>query len=93
MVGPLYASFQIGIGATDGVTQPPSGPAGDYDRRHRLLLGSTALFREAAGVNWRFLPRWEVGVQFVHASNGLILGHRYNESINDLGLRLGYRFE
>jgi hypothetical protein len=93
LLGPFYGSFQVGIGETDGVAQPPNGPAGDYDRRHRLLLGSKTLFREAAGLNWRVAPRWEVGVQFTHASNGLILGHRYNESINDLGMRLGYRFQ
>jgi len=94
LVGPLYASLQFGIGETDGVDTPPSGPAGDYDRRHRLLLGSRALFREAAGLNWRVAPRWDIGVQYWHASNGEILGSsKFNEGINDLGLRVGYRFK
>jgi hypothetical protein len=92
LVGPFYASLQFGIGETDGVDSPPAGPAGDYDRRRRLLLGSRALFREAAGLDWHVSNHWAIGLQYVHASNGNILGHHYNEGINNVGMRLGYRF-
>jgi hypothetical protein len=89
LVGSLYGSLQFGIGDSDGVTEPTDNPKD----ANRLLLGSKALFREAGGVNWRMKNHWLIGVQFVHASNGLILGHRYNEGINDLGIRIGYRFK
>lgn len=88
LFGSLYGSLQFGIGDSDGVTSPNSAPKD----RNRLLLGSKALFREAAGLNWRLKDHWLIGVQYVHASNGLILAHRYNEGINDLGFRFGYRF-
>jgi len=88
LVGSFYGSAQFGIGYSDGVTTPSSDPKD----QNRLLLGSNVLFREALGVNWRLKDHWLVGVQFVHASNGLILGHRYNEGINDVGMRFGYRF-
>jgi len=89
LFGSAYGSLQFGIGDSDGVTQPSSNPKD----QNRLLLGSKMLFREAGGVNWRLKNHWLVGVQFVHASNGLILGKRYNEGINDVGVRVGYRFK
>ncbi|HEY2658155.1 MAG TPA: acyloxyacyl hydrolase [Caulobacteraceae bacterium] len=92
LIGPLYGSLDLGFGLTDGVANPPPGPRGAYDLDHRLLLGSKVLFREAAGVDWRLSRRWSIGAQFVHLSNGLVLAHRYNQGINNVGLRLGYRF-
>ena len=89
LIGSLYGSLQFGIGDSDGVTRPSSDPKD----RDRLLLGSKVLFREAGGVNWRLKNHWLIGAQFVHASNGLILGKRYNEGINDVGIRVGYRFK
>ncbi|HEY5410743.1 MAG TPA: acyloxyacyl hydrolase [Caulobacteraceae bacterium] len=74
------------------MTAPPPGPLGDYDRSHRLLLGSKVLFRAAAGVDWRIDSRWSIGAEFVHLSNGHIFDHEHNEGINDAGIRLGFRF-
>jgi hypothetical protein len=89
----LYGTLDFGLGLSDGVTDPPAGPAGDYDRAHRILLGSSVLFRGAAGLEWRLSDRWAIGAEYVHASNGDILGaHQYNRGVNDAGLRLGYRF-
>lgn len=89
----LYGSFDLGLGLTNGLISPRSGSQGAEDFRHRLLLGSSVLFREAVGVQWRFNDRWALGASYVHASNASLLGaHRYNEGINDVGLKLGYRF-
>jgi lipid A 3-O-deacylase len=89
----LYGSLDFGVGLTDGVADPAPGPAADYDERHRLVLGSKVLFREAAGLDWRLTRSWSIGAEFIHASNGGVLGsHRFNRGINDAGLRLGYRF-
>ncbi len=92
LVGRLEGSLDAGLGFGDGVTNPPPGPLGDYDRTHRLLLGSKLLFRAAAGVDWRIDSRWSIGAEFVHLSNGHIFNRDHNEGINDAGLRLGYRF-
>ncbi len=92
LLGPIYGSLDLGFGLNDGVANAPTGPRGDYELNHRLIVGSKVLFREAAGLDWRFAGRWSVGAEFVHLSNGLILTHHYNQGINDVGLRLGYRF-
>lgn len=90
--GRLYGTLQLGVDYTDGVTEVIQGPAGDSERRHRLLLGSRTLFQEAVGLNWRLSDRWSLGGEYVHLSNGGLLGHHHNQGLNDLGLRLGYRF-
>ncbi|HZC15945.1 MAG TPA: acyloxyacyl hydrolase [Caulobacteraceae bacterium] len=92
LFGPIYGSVDFGLALNDGVTNAPLGPAGAFDREHRLLLGSKVLFREAFAVQWRFARHWAIGPEFVHQSNGQILGHGANESINDAGLKLAYRF-
>jgi lipid A 3-O-deacylase len=92
LAGRLYGSLQFGVDYTDGVTDVIQGPAGDDERHHRLLLGTRTLFREAAGLNWRLSDRWSVGGEFIHLSNGGLVGHHHNQGLNDLGLRLGYRF-
>lgn len=88
----LYGTVQFGVDYTDGVTEVIQGPAGDSERRRRLLLGSHTLFQEAVGLNWRLSERWFLGGEFVHLSNGGLLGHHHNQGLNDLGVRLGYRF-
>jgi hypothetical protein len=92
VISRLYATFDFGVALTDGLAKAPRGLTDDDDYP-RLLLGSNVLFREAPGLEWRIDNHWLVGAQFVHASNGGILGsHHYNRGINDAGLRLGYRF-
>jgi hypothetical protein len=53
-------------------------------------LGSTILFHVGGELSYRFTPRLAVGLYFDHSSNGGFA--RYNASINDLGLRVGYHF-
>ncbi|HEX4199434.1 MAG TPA: acyloxyacyl hydrolase [Caulobacteraceae bacterium] len=92
LFGQLYGSLDLGLAANDGVSNARLGPAGAYDRQHRLLLGSKVLFREALGLEWRLARHWAIGAEYVHQSNGQILGHGANESINDAGLKVAYRF-
>jgi hypothetical protein len=92
LIGRLSGSVQFGLNLNDGETRAPPGPAGDDLRRTRLQLGSKVLFREAAGLNWRLDRRFSLGVQYIHNSNGEILAHGANESINEIGFRLGVRF-
>jgi hypothetical protein len=56
----------------------------------RQALGSYVLFREAVDLGYQINPTWEVSAYIDHISNGGLA--KYNQSINDVGLRLGYRF-
>ena len=63
-----------------------------YSDEH-ILFGSNDLFRTSLGVT--YTPSsgpWEVQASYEHLSHGQILGHGKNQSTNELGLRIGYRF-
>jgi hypothetical protein len=56
----------------------------------RKSLGSFVLFREALELGYQINPVWEVSTYIDHISNGGLA--KQNQSINDVGLRIGYRF-
>ncbi len=56
----------------------------------RKSLGSHVLFREALDLGYRITPVYEISWFVDHVSNGGLA--KQNESINDLGVRLGMRF-
>lgn len=56
----------------------------------RKSLGSHVLFREAIEIGYRINPVYEISAMIDHVSNAGFA--RYNQSINDVGLRLGIRF-
>jgi hypothetical protein len=56
----------------------------------RKSLGSHVLFREAFDLGYQINPTWEISTYIDHISNGGLA--KENQSINDVGLRLGYRF-
>ena len=60
LFGHIYGSLDLGMGLSDGVAHAQTGAAEAYDERHRLLLGSKVLFREAGGLNWRLSQHWWV---------------------------------
>jgi lipid A 3-O-deacylase len=88
----LYGSIDLGLAVNDGVLSAPLGPAGDFNRAHRVLLGSHLLFREALALEWRVSRRWGIVGEYIHESTGQILARGANEGINDLGLKLAYHF-
>jgi len=75
-------SYFFGPGFNDGKL----GPAPP----DRQALGSHLLFREAFELGYQINPTWEVSTYIDHISNGGLA--KYNQSINDIGLRLGMRF-
>lgn len=75
-------SFFFGPGGNDG--QLHNG-----DATHKAL-GSHILFREAAELGYQINPTWEISVYLDHISNGGLA--KENQSINDLGARIGFRF-
>jgi hypothetical protein len=56
----------------------------------RKSLGSHVLFREAAELGYQIDPVWTISLLLDHESNAGFA--RYNQSINDFGVRLGFRF-
>jgi hypothetical protein len=56
----------------------------------RKALGSHVLFREAFDLGYQINPTWVISAHIDHISNGGLA--KENQSINDLGIRLGYRF-
>ena len=57
---------------------------------NRKSLGSWILFREGVDLGYQINPLWVISAHIDHISNGGLA--KQNESINDVGIRLGYRF-
>ena len=60
------------------------------DAVDRKALGSRELFHFPAEIGWRFDGHSSVSVYFEHTSNAWLA--RYNEGLDRLGVRYGYRF-
>lgn len=56
----------------------------------RKALGSNVLFRVGLDLGYQINPVWVISAHIDHISNGGLA--KENQSINDLGIRLGYRF-
>jgi hypothetical protein len=78
----IVLGYFFGPGFNDGKIQ-----SHDSDRK---ALGSNILFREAFDLGYQINPTWEISAYIDHISNGGLA--KENQSINDVGLRLGYRF-
>ncbi|MBV8889856.1 MAG: acyloxyacyl hydrolase [Alphaproteobacteria bacterium] len=78
----LIFSYSFGPGFNNGMVH-----ATESDRKS---LGGSVLFRESFEFGYRLAPRYQLSAYLDHISNGGL--DRYNQSINDVGLRLGVRF-
>jgi lipid A 3-O-deacylase len=65
--------------------------AAKFNDEH-LLLGSRDLFRVSLGLTRELPGPWEGQLFYSHLSHGQILGHGRNQGLDQLGVRLGYRF-
>jgi lipid A 3-O-deacylase len=80
----------------DGVYFGYTFGAGFNDGKHfsrlsdRKSLGSNLLFRESFELGYQFTKIHSVSAYFDHVSNGGI--QRYNQSLNNLGVRVGWKF-
>ncbi len=84
--GPSGLFFGMGLGAAihDGET---GGPGADPDRK---WLGSRVLFHIPVEVGYHLDAHSDVSVYFEHMSNAYT--EKYNEGMDRIGLRYGYRF-
>lgn len=98
----LYLRPGIGLAYTDGhahlpaVNEPGISPA-EVARREQLRennieFGDDWLFEPEFAVGWRFNSRVALEASYVHLSNGEILHHGKNQGLDDVGLRMAYRF-
>jgi lipid A 3-O-deacylase len=78
----ITLAYFFGPGFNDGKITSP--------RTDRKSLGSHVLFREAIELGYRVTPMVQLSVFVDHVSNGGLA--KQNQSINDLGARIGFRF-
>jgi len=78
----LFLGLGIGVAVHDGHTAPS-----DADRK---ALGSRVLFHFPVEAGLRLDARSSVSIYFDHVSNGYT--QRFNEGLDTIGLRYGYRF-
>ena len=78
----IFLALGIGAAVHDGHTGP--------DASDRKALGSRLLFHFPAEIGWRFDGHQSVSVYFEHISNGYT--QNYNEGLDAVGVRYGYRF-
>lgn len=85
----------IGYVIHDGYEENPypggSPEAAAFAEEH-LLLGSEDLFRTSLGLTREFGDTWEAQIFFEHLSHGQIIGDGHNQGVDQLGIRVGYRF-
>jgi len=60
------------------------------NRHERKSLGGATLFHVGGEVGYEITPTYNVSLYLNHSSNGGF--DRYNQALNDLGLRFGVRF-
>lgn len=90
----LEASF--GLSYNDGVLEVYPDRDGPVEAQRikdtRALLGSDWLFRTGFAADYALNDAWSVGVFYEHHSHGQILASGRNQGLDELGLRMSYRF-
>ena len=91
-------SLEPGVGYVlhDGEHLDNPYPASDLRRgpfqESELLLGSRDLFLLSASLTRDITPAWGVQLRYEHLSHGQIIGEGRNQGLDELGVRLNYRF-
>lgn len=82
----IYGGGFLGLAYQDGyINNAPED---------RLRLGSPILFHFGADLGYRIDGHWGIALFWEHMSNGSILGNATaNEGMDNIGIRIGYRFD
>lgn len=80
--GDFFIDGSLGLSAHNGKL--------DTDDKDRKSLGSPVLFRLGAAVGYNITEKVNVSIQYEHMSNAYLANE--NEGMDNVGLRLGYRF-
>ncbi len=91
-------SFEPGFGYAvhdgDPLDNPylPQDPSRGPFQDTTLLLGSRDLFRTSLALTREIGDSWGVQLAYEHLSHGQVLGSGRNQGLDELGVRLQYRF-
>ncbi|PHS29444.1 MAG: hypothetical protein COA85_00890 [Robiginitomaculum sp.] len=91
----IYGEFGLGLVVHDGVVHLPADPADPKRIRldaTRVVLGSRVLFRPTFVLGLHLNKQWDAAFVFEHLSHGQILASGRNEGLDNLGVRLSYKF-
>lgn len=88
--GSFGLSLNDGIDDLDLTTTPPVEAV--RIKETRALLGNDVLFRWGAALDYTLTDQWMIGVFYEHHSHGQILASGRNQGLDELGLRLSYRW-
>lgn len=61
-------------------------------KRNTIEFGSTALFRTQFSVGYNLTDSWAAELVYEHLSNGRIIGGPENEGLDNVGLRIAYKY-
>ncbi|PHS23121.1 MAG: hypothetical protein COA84_11540 [Robiginitomaculum sp.] len=91
----FYGEFDFGLVIHDGIVNLSADP-GDPRRIRldatRVILGSRVLFRPTFVLGLHLNEQWDAALMFEHLSHGQILASGRNEGLDNLGIRLSYKF-
>ena len=85
----------VGYVIHDGELESPfphGDPEGDAFTKDHVLLGSRDLFRTTFGLHYTIDETWGAGIVYEHLSHGQILGKGRNQGLDNIGIRLSYKF-
>lgn len=82
IIGDFFVDGSLGLSVHNGHL--------DTDNHNRKSLGSPVLFRVGAAVGYNLTEKVNLSLQFEHMSNAYLANE--NEGMDNVGLRLGYRF-
>lgn len=90
-------SFEPGVGYVihDGELSfpfPQGDPRNDPISETKVFFGSRDLFRTTFSLNRDFTDKWGAQLMYEHLSHGQILGSGRNQGIDNVGVRVFYRF-
>lgn len=71
---------------------PASDPRKIPFENENVLFGSRDLFRVSLSTTYEVAPGWGIQALYEHLSHGQILGSGRNQGIDNIGLRVAYRF-
>lgn len=92
-IGFAYTTGQADIGnsAAPGIT-PQEAERRAHLAATRIDFGSQDLFEPELALGYRINDKWRAELSYVHLSNGQILHQGKNQGMDDVGVRVGYRF-
>lgn len=88
---PIDSEADLGEGATDEEIRAEIARRFEL-KDNTIEFGSRALFRSQLAVGYQLNDKWSTELVYEHLSNGEIIGGPENEGLDNVGLRLAYKY-